>query len=179
MNPYPRTRVNLLAIAGVGLVGGALGQSSLDNQLKQIDTLTRVQTLAVSLNLYATDYDSTYPNPPDIKGLKWAMAPYVKDANSWKTLNPKKSELRFNTSVGGASKLDMKDPSQYVLFYDSDMWPNRERPVAFADGSAKSLTSIEWGRTAMSLASRFEKRAGPLPKAYSRQWKEPATTQSK
>lgn len=166
-----------LALATVGLV--AWQQAPIDTDLKQAETLIGVRALATAMNMYAADADGIYPNPYDMNGLKVVVSPYVEEKGFWKTLNPTKSELRFNLSMGGVAKADVKEPEKTLLIYESNPWPNRQRPVAFVDGSARLVNPVQFGQVAMSLATRLERKAQLLPKDLGKQWKEDKPVEKK
>jgi hypothetical protein len=161
-----------IVVGATGMVAAVAQQSPIDTELKQAETLIGVRALAGAVNMYAADFDGIYPNPHDLNGLKVVVAPYVEEKSFWKTLNPSKSELRFNLSLGGVQKSDVKEPEKTLLIYESNPWPNRQRPVAFVDGSARMVNPIQFGQLAMSLATRLERKAEMLPKDLGKQWKE-------
>jgi hypothetical protein len=166
-----------LAVAAFGLV--AWQQAPIENDLKQAETLIGVRALAGAVNMYAADFDGIYPNPHDLNGLKVVVAPYVEEKGFWKTLNPSKSELRFNLSLGGVAKADVKEPEKTLLIYESNPWPNRQRPVAFVDGSARLVNPVQFGQVAITLATRLERKAQPLPKELGKLWKEDKPVEKK
>lgn len=168
----------------VGLVGIALGlvawqQAPIENELKQAETLIGVRAVANAVNMYAADFDGIYPNPYDLNGLKVVVAPYVEEKGFWKTSNPLKSEIRFNLSLGGVAKADVKEPEKTLLIYESNPWPNRQRPVAFVDGSARLVNPIQFGQSARTLATRLERKAEQLPKDLGKLWKEDKPAEKK
>ena len=168
MNP---SSVTLAALIAAGLAFAAR-QTPIENEVKQVETLVNLRGAAAAINLYTADYDGVYPYPHDMKGLKWVVLPYSKDTSIWKTLNPKKGEVRFNMSLGGVARIDIKEPEKAVLLYESNQWPNRQRAVAFPDGGGRLLNPVQWGQHALSLASRIERKAERLPASLGKNWKE-------
>jgi hypothetical protein len=161
-----------VGLVGVSALAFAGWQTPIENEVNQVETMVNARLLASALNLYAADNDGVYPYPYDLKGLKWVTEKYVEDKKTWRTLNPRKGEFRFNMSLGGVAKADIAEPGKTVLLYESNDWPNRQRAVAFADGSARLLKPVEWGFAAHSLFSQLPRKAERLPKDYGKRWKE-------
>lgn len=164
-------------VAGIALVIAATGlvawqQAPVELDLKQAETLIGVRALASAMNMYAADFDGIYPNTEDQNGVKVVVQPYVEEKGFWKTLNPQKSDIRFNLSLGGVQKSDVKEPEKTLLIYELNPWPNRQRPVSFVDGSARLVNSVQFLGVAKSLATKLERKAEPLPKSLGKLWKE-------
>lgn len=163
-----RATLFLCALAAV-----AVGQLPLELQVKQLETLGNVRSIASGLRMYVQDYDDVYPYPQNPNSLKVALDPYIKDRAAWKTTNPAKgAEIRFNMALAGVAGTSIERPQETVSFYESKSWPDRSTAVGYADGSAKLLNAIEWGRGARSLTLQLPRVAEPLPKNYGRGWRD-------
>lgn len=162
-----------LAVAAALPAGFIAGQREMPPQAKihQLDALLNVKQLAVALNAYAADNDGVFPNVRDIKTLKVVTYPYVKTKDAWKTANPM-SEIRFNVSVGGMARKDIKDPAGTVVFYESKPWPDGRRAVSTCDGGGRLVERHEWALAALSLVLNLPKAARPLPDSIGRTWKD-------
>lgn len=166
-----------LVVVSAGLV--AWQQAPIDTDLKQTETLIGVRALAGAMNMYAADFDGLYPNTEDQNGVKVVVQPYVEEKGFWKTLNPNKSDIRFNLSLGGVLKSDVPEPEKTLLIYETNTWPNRQRPVAFVDGSARLVNSVQFLGVAKTLATKLERKAEPLPKSLGKLWKEEKPVEKK
>lgn len=140
-------------------------------QVKQVQALLNLRTLVTGLKLYGEDYDGVLPNVENLDSLKVVTLPYMKDKKLWKGVQ-EKSEIRFNFALRGAKVADIKEPSKTVVFYESKPWPDGQRAVAFFDGSGKVMGPIDWAEASHSLASKFERRAAPLPAKLGKSWKD-------
>lgn len=140
-------------------------------QVKQVNAVLNVKQLAVALNAYAADADETYPFVQNINTLKVITLPYVKDKNLWKCENPK-TEIRFNSAVGGVQTSKVPEPAKTALFFESKTWPDSRRAVSFADGNARALMPFEWAEASKSLLLSLPKSANPLPTNLGKSWKD-------
>ncbi|AIE87367.1 hypothetical protein [Fimbriimonas ginsengisoli] len=167
-----RSLVFALSAVAVASAVGFQRQLSPQLQVKQIGAVVNTKALAIALNMYAEDADGIYPNVRNLKSLKVVTWPYVKDKSTWKTENPK-SEIRFNSSVGGVAKASIKNPAEIVMFYESKPWPDGLRAVSFVDGHARLVHTFDWGKIAGTLVNRdLAKVALPLPEDLGKAWKD-------
>jgi hypothetical protein len=59
-----------------------------------------------------------------------------------------------------------------VIFYEAKPWPDGRRGASFVNGGAKLLATHEWSKASLSLLLTLPKKAGFLPDALGKTWKD-------
>jgi len=180
MNRITKPVLALAVVAAVAAASAAALQRPMSEEarINQITSLANVKQVTLGLLMYAQDADEVLPYPKSPKALHYAIYPYVKDAAAFKSAN-EKTEIRFNSALGGVKLKDIPEPPKTVVFYETKNWSDGRRAVGFADGSARLVPAIEWGRLAMSLLLRIPRTAEPLPADYGKGWNPEPLTKKK
>ncbi|HLK17234.1 MAG TPA: hypothetical protein VKT78_20690 [Fimbriimonadaceae bacterium] len=125
--------------------------------------LSNVKQAALAALMYSNDFDDRLPNAFSIGQAKSRLMPYSKNAEIFKTQNPSGGALLYNVNLAKVVMGDIPNPAAVPLFYDSKAWPDGSRPVAFADGHAKIVTSDEWPAVAAELARKYKPKPAAPP----------------
>lgn len=133
---------------------------------KKAATLSNLKQLAIGMIMYTTDYDDVLPYAQGTEAVKYVTQPYIKNNSLWATLNPNGGNIVYNVSIGGSSMTDIPAPADTVLYYETNVWPDGTRAVAFVDGHAKYISNENWPTISKSLKLKIKKRAKPLPLNY-------------
>ncbi len=133
---------------------------------KKASTLSNMKQISLGMLMYMGDYDDVLPYAQGTEAARYVTYPYIKNASIWQSLNPNGSEFYFNTSIGGANEIDILSPALTVLYYESKVWPDGTRAVAFLDGHVKFLDPEAWAEAAKTLSLKIKKKAKPLPMNY-------------
>lgn len=128
--------------------------------------LSNIKQISLGMMMYTSDYDDITPYAQSTKTVEFVTNPYVKSRDVWKTHNPNGSRFLYNMAVAGVNFSDIQRPADTVLFYESAVWPDGRRLVAYTDGHAKILTEVEWQVAKKTMALKIKKSAKPLPAAY-------------
>jgi hypothetical protein len=107
-------------------------------------SLSNVKQVALGAIMYSTDYDDNFPKAKNWAEFQKLLMPYVKNADVFKSTNPRGPEMEYNTKLAGMSFMDVEMPAVTPLVWEVHEWPNGTRAVAFADGHAKLVTSAQW-----------------------------------
>lgn len=127
--------------------------------------LNNMKQLALGAMIYTADWDDVMPWPQSTAGIQEVTAPYLKNDSLWTSLNPNGGKILFNMALGGVSLVDVPDPANTVLYYDSNAWPGGQRLVGFTDGHCKFVTEPVWRDIKKTLTARYKKTAKkPLPR---------------
>jgi prepilin-type processing-associated H-X9-DG protein len=130
---------------------------------KQTAQISNGKQIALGTIMYCSDYDDILPYVNSVVTVKEVTAPYMRNNDLWKSLNPA-SEWRFNMCVGGVSMTDIPEPADTPLFYESAPWPDGRRVVAFCDGHVKLVDGATWDGMAKYLKLKLKRTAKqPLP----------------
>lgn len=130
-------------------------------------TLSNAKQIALGLLMYCSDYDDVLPWPQSSKSAWSVIDPYLKNRELYKTLNPDGGEFRFNMCLGGVNAVDIEQPADTPLIYESKPWPDGKRIVAYTDGHAKVVSPEEWAKLEPMLKLKLKKTAKrPLPLKY-------------
>ena len=134
---------------------------------KKTATLSNAKQLALGMLMYSSDYDDVMPYAQSTAAVKYVEAPYLKNNELWKSLNPKGGEFRFNMALAGVSLTEVPEPANTPLFFEPNAWPDGTRVVAYTDGHAKRVDAEEWKRLQPFLKLKLKKTAKrPLPPNY-------------
>ena len=128
--------------------------------------LSNIKQVSLGMIMYTSDYDDITPYAQSTKTVEYLTGPYVKNRDVWKTHNPNGSRFLYNMAVAGVKFEDIEDPVETVMFYESAVWPDGRRAVAFVDGHASILTEDEWQVAKKTMALKIKKSAKPLPASY-------------
>ncbi|MBI5705702.1 MAG: hypothetical protein HZC36_01805 [Armatimonadetes bacterium] len=159
---------------GMATVPGEPGQLGSRLQAQRTATLSNVKQAALGMIMYCADYDDVYPWAQSSKSAWSVIYPYVKNRDTFKTLNPNGGELRFAANVAGASAVDLEAPASVVMIYESMAWPDGSRVVAYCDGHARVISADAWKEAEKELKRAYKRKAKrPLPADYdpSGMWK--------
>lgn len=140
------------------------GMAEIAEQNNQKQTFSNIKQIALATMLYASDYDDVTPYVQNTKTVQTVTAPYVKNMDVWKTLNPNGGRILFNIALGGVATSSIPAPAEAIMYYESNPWPDGRRCVAFADGHAKIVDEPEWLRLKVTLITKYKRTAArPLP----------------
>lgn len=126
---------------------------------KETVALSNAKQIATAALIYSSDYDDLFPAANSSDEFKKNVMPYLKNEEVFKTGNPNGSRFLYNVKLSGVFAGVVDDPGQTILVYESAPWPDGKRTVAFADGSAKRVSTEEWKKLEPSL-----KKSYPRPK---------------
>ncbi len=162
ITPAPEiTREVLEKALGVG--AGKTVFDDAKQAAQRTQTLSNAKQVALSLMMYAADYDDVYPYAQWTKTVKEVTLPYLKNGDIWKSANPKGGEFFFNMALAGVTGSTIVNPSETVMLYESEEWPNGGRVIAYADGHAKFVKEDAIGVIRRSQALKMKRVGKPLP----------------
>jgi hypothetical protein len=157
-----KTRILYGLIIGSSLVASAT-VISFDSKT---DTANNLKHMSTGMLIYCADYDDVLPYVLESKTAMAVIFPYVKDRQSFKSLNPG-SHFGYNISLGGVNLTDIPSPKATVLFYDAKAWADGSHLAATTDAEVKAYDAKQWAALSKSLKSKISRTAvRPLPKDY-------------
>ncbi len=125
--------------------------------------LSNAKQVALGIMMYLADYDDLMPYVQSTPSLQKLIAPYTRNSEIWKTLNPVGAGLlRLNMSISGVKVTDIEDPANTPLVYDPNAFPDGTHLVAFADGHAKYISAEEWAGLQKNLRLKLKRHGKPI-----------------
>lgn len=144
-------------------VPAAQAAMSVPAQVKT-EALSNVKQIAVGQLLYCSDYDDVMPYVQNTATVRQIVAPYLRNNELWKSLNPNGGRILFNGALAGVEMNQLDTPAEIPMFYDERAWPDGSHIVAFTDGHAKIIGSAAWPTIAKALKRKFTPIKGkPIP----------------
>ncbi len=125
-------------------------------------TLSNAKQIALTLIMYANDYDDVLPFAQSTGTVQRVTRPYSKNDEIWKTKNPKGGQFRFNMALSGVAETEIPEPASTVLVYESEAWADGRRAVAFADGHAKLVSAQDWTSLEKTLKLKLKRKGKPI-----------------
>lgn len=121
-----------------------------------------IKALGLALQMYALDWDDSFPPAATTADAKAFLMPYTKSTTSWTSPVPGGAIL-FNTSLAGVRLKDIPEPKDTILLYESVAQPDGTRWVAYVDGSTDAPKPARWSKVSSSLHSTFPHPMRALP----------------
>jgi prepilin-type processing-associated H-X9-DG protein len=143
-----------LAVGSAFAAGQVL---SPDETAKRNQTLLNVKQVALSCVLYASDYDDVFPNGTSTAQTQKLTAPYIKNLNLWKTLNPAGGRVLYNTMLAGVHMQSLDSIATTPMLYETNSWRDGRRVVGYADGHVKAEGADRWPEIEKMLKKKFPK----------------------
>jgi hypothetical protein len=162
----PRPDLNKSMLAEMPDAMGALQKAPSD---AKTTTINNFKQASIGMIMYMGDYDDVLPYVQDTKSAFFVTYPYVKSADTFKTLNPN-GMMRFNMAVAGVNASALETPADVPMYYESEPWPDGTRVVAFMDGHVKAVSEEEWQRVQQYLTMKLPRTTKPLPMDYGKNW---------
>lgn len=124
--------------------------------------ISNLKQVALGLIIYSADYDEVLPYAQTTATAQRVTQPYLKNDQLWKSLNPKGGLLRYNMGISGMNMATIAYPAKTPMVYDSVLWPDRHRLVAFVDGHVKFVDEEEWSRLSLHLNPKGKRVGRPI-----------------
>ncbi len=147
--------------------GGA--QSDWGQPTDQTKTLINVKQAALTMLMYANDYDDVFPYAQGTKAVQYITFPYLPTAsqwkmshpnqpdyqpNSWKTLNPRGGQILYSMGISGVIASSLEQPAISVLLYESQSLAGRAASSCLCRRSCQVDRVGRLGRDGQSISSR-------------------------
>jgi hypothetical protein len=155
--------------AEMGRTGGAESATPVEASHKT-QALSNIKQLATGMAIYMADYDDELPYAQSTAAVAYVTYPYIKSLDLWKSPNPNGGRILFNMALAGSNATAVEEPSNTILFYDSQPWPDGRRLVAMVDTSARFVDAETWATLSETLKLRLPKRGQPFPPDYGLDW---------
>jgi len=142
-------------------VSGARGPGQVDamGPSAQSRMYSNAKQIALSLMMYANDYDDQFPYVQGTPQLQKLVRPYVKNDTLWKSLNPAGSDFRFAMNLAGVASSMLPEPNRTPMLYESNPWADGRRIVAFVDSHVKIVSADEWKGIEPWLKRKYPREA--------------------
>lgn len=112
-----------------------------------------LQQLGMALLMYLADHEDRYPNLADIVAIRQALDEYVEEDDVF--VDPRtKQPYGMNLAPSGKRLVDIEDPVEMVVFYETVAREDGSRDVAFADGHVACVSADRWDEIEGALATR-------------------------
>ena len=126
-------------------------------------SLSNLKQISIGMLMYCGDWDDNFPSAQSTAGAYEVTYPYVKNKESFNSLNPLKSSFYFSQAVSGVSAAAIALPAETPLYYESKAWPDGDRLVSYSEGHAKIVHPGGWAKVDKALKVKISKSAKPLP----------------
>lgn len=125
-------------------------------------TLSNMKQVGTAMMMLLSDYEDRYPYVQSTPQLFAFLEPYLKNTEVFKTKNPMGGQFRFNMSLAGASNVEMSNPANTPMIYESEAWPDGKRGVCYADSHAKFVSADEWNAMQPLLKLKLKRYGKPI-----------------
>ncbi len=102
--------------------------------------LSGMKQLGTGILIYGADFDDHFPPAMEsARALEPAIGRFVKMPGAFESRNPRGGEILGDKRLSGRNQMNLVDPPNTIMLYDSLPWSGDRSPVARADGSAKII----------------------------------------
>jgi len=129
---------------------------------QKTQTQSNLKQIALSAIMYQNDWDDQFPYVESTPQFQKLTAPYLKNADLWKSANPNGAGFRFAMNLAGVNAAAIDRPAEAPLVYEVNPWADGGRVVAFADGHTKYVGKEQWPAVEAMLLKKYA-REGKKP----------------
>jgi len=105
-------------------------------------TMSHMKQIAIALRTYAADNDGLLPASFSTnEDLRAALASYDLDERIFETRNPDGGQILPNSDLAGVKLLEVFEPDEIALLYETEPWSNGRSIYAFATTSVQSISA--------------------------------------